>query len=291
MTCIASPARTLEEQRLPKRTHKWKKLPSSVSLPHRAFVLKLRELREVSDRTQAEIAQDVYLAATSLSNHLNGGRIPETEHVEKLYKILRDEAAATSRAMPCSLPLLLELRAKALVKHCGCCPVGSPGATVADSDAQPTAAGPPAPKHVRRRPRRPRRPRVRLSPRHRGIPRAPAQAEVPVPLREGDRHLNTPADAAWPEIRTLAESLSAGRSRDADIMMWSAATTLSARDVQIFVAQCRAAGLGKAADQVITNAARRDAQAVLNIASALHTSEQYADAGLLLAAAAQGEQA
>ncbi|CAM5591123.1 hypothetical protein SBADM41S_11759 [Streptomyces badius] len=291
MTCIASPARTLEEQRLPKRTHKWKKLPSSVSLPHRAFVLKLRELREVSDRTQAEIAQDVYLAATSLSNHLNGGRIPETEHVEKLYKILRDEAAATSRAMPCSLPLLLELRAKALVKHCGCCPVGSPGATVADSDAQPTAAGPPALKHVRRRPRRPRRPRVRLSPRHRGIPRAPAQAEVPVPLREGDRHLNTPADAAWPEIRTLAESLSAGRSRDADIMMWSAATTLSARDVQIFVAQCRAAGLGKAADQVITNAARRDAQAVLNIASALHTSEQYADAGLLLAAAAQGEQA
>ncbi len=72
-------------------------------------------------------------------------------------------------------------------------------------------------------------------------------------------------------------------------MMWSAATTLSARDVQIFVAQCRTAGLEKAADQVITNAARRDAQAVVNIASALHNSEQYADVGLLLAAAAQGE--
>ncbi|MFI0873980.1 helix-turn-helix domain-containing protein [Streptomyces parvus] len=272
---------------MPKRTHKWKKLPSSVSLDHRAFVLKLRELREVSERTQAQISQDVYLAPTSLSNHLNGGRIPEAEHVEKLYKILSDEAAATSRAMPCSLSLLLELRAKALVKHCGCCSVGSPGATAATPDVQPTAAGSPAPKHVRRRPRRPR---VRLSARHRGIPRTPAQAQVPVPLREGDRHLTTPADAAWPEIKTLAESLSAGRSRDADIMMWSAATTLSARDVQIFVAQCRAAGLGKAADQVITNAARRDTQAVLNIASALHTSEQYADAGLLLAAAAQDEQ-
>ncbi|MFI0009982.1 helix-turn-helix domain-containing protein [Streptomyces globisporus] len=272
---------------MPKRIHKWKELPSSLPFAHRAFVLRLRELREVSDRTQAEIAQDVYLAATSLSNHLNGGRIPETEHVEKLYKILCDEAAATSRAMPCSLPLLLELRAKALVKHCGCCPVGSPGATVANSDAQPMAVGSPAPQHVRRRPRRPR---VRLSTRRRGIPGTLARAVVPVPLPGGDRHLTTPADAAWPEIRTLAESLSAGRSRDADVMMWSAATTLSARDVQIFVAQCRTAGLEKAADQVITNAARRDAQAVLNIASALHNSEQYADVGLLLAAAAQGEQ-
>ncbi|MFD4590780.1 helix-turn-helix domain-containing protein [Streptomyces rubiginosohelvolus] len=288
MTDIASPARTLEEQRLPKRTHKWKKLPSSLSLAHRAFVLKLRELREVSDRTQAQISQDVYLAPTSLSNHLNGGRIPEAEHVEKFYKVLCDEAAMNSRAMPCSLPSLLELRAEALVKHCDCCPVGSPEAAAAAPEPQPTtAAASPAPKHVRRRPRRPR---VLISTRHRGIPRTPALAEVPVPLREGDRHLTTPADAAWPEIRTLAESLSAGRARDADIMMWSAATTLSARDVQIFVAQCRAAGLGKAADQVITNAARRDAQAVLNIASALHTSEQYADVGLLLAAAAEDEQ-
>ncbi|MET8705697.1 helix-turn-helix domain-containing protein [Streptomyces californicus] len=270
---------------MPKRTHKWKELPSSVPPAHRTLVLKLRELREVSDRTQAQISRDVYLAATSLSNHLNGGRIPEAEHVEKLYKVLCDEAVAASRAMPCSLSLLLELRAKALVKHCGCCPAGSSEA-VAAPELQPTEAGSPAPKHVRRRLRRPR---VRLSARHRCLPRTQSQAEVPVPLREGDRHLNTPADAAWPEIRTLAENLSAGRSRDADIMMWSAATTLSARDVQIFVAQCRTAGLEKAADQVITNAARRDAQAVVNIASALHNSEQYADVGLLLAAAAQGE--
>ncbi|MFJ9139571.1 MULTISPECIES: helix-turn-helix domain-containing protein [Streptomyces] len=273
---------------MPKRTHKWKELPSSLPFAHRALVLRLRELREVSDRTQAEIAQDVYLAATSLSNHLNGGRIPEAEHVEKLYKILRDEAATASREMPCSLPLLLELRVKALVKHCDCCPAGSSEAVAAAPEPQPMTAVSPAPKHLRRRPRRPR---IRLSTRHRGIPRTPAQAEVPVPLRKGDRHLTTPADAAWPEIRTLADSLSAGRSRDADIMMWSAATTLSARDVQIFVAQCRAVGLEKAADQVITNAARRNAQAVLHIASALHDSEQYADAGLLLAAAAQEKQA
>jgi hypothetical protein len=273
---------------LPKRSHKWKKLPGSVSLAQRAFVLRLRELREVSDRTQAEIAQDIYLAPTSLSNHFNGGRIPEAEHVKKLYKVLHDEAAAASRAMPCSLPLLLELRAKALVKHCDCCSVSSLEASTAAPEPQPTAAASPAPKHVRCRPRRPR---VRLSTRRRAVLRSPVQAEVPVPLREGDRHLTTPADAAWPEIRTLAENLTTGRSRDADIMMWSAATTLSARDVQIFVAQCRAVGLEEAADQVITNAARRDAQAVLNIASALHTSEQYADAGLLLAAAAQEERA
>jgi transcriptional regulator with XRE-family HTH domain len=271
---------------LPKRTRRWKELPSSVPLAQRAFVLQLRELREVSDRTQAQIAQDVYLAPTSLSNHFNGGRIPEAEHVKKLYKILRDEAATASRPMPCSLASLLELRAKALLKHCDCCSVRSPEAAGATPEPQPTAARSPAATHVRRRPRRPR---VRISTRHRGIPRASAQAEVPVPLQEGDRHLTTPADAAWPEIRTLAESLATGRSRDADIMMWSAATTLSARNVQVFVAQCRAVGLGEAADQVITNAARRDARAVLNIASALHSSEQYADAGLLLAAAAQAE--
>ncbi|WP_371623654.1 helix-turn-helix domain-containing protein [Streptomyces sp. NBC_01116] len=271
---------------MPKRSHRWKELRSSVPPAQRAFVLRLRELREVSDRTQAQIAEDVYLAPTSLSNHFNGGRIPEAEHVKKLYKILRDEAATSSRPMPCSLHSLLELRDKALVKHCDCCPAGSPEARVSSSEPPPMVAGSPAAKSVRRRPRRPR---VRMStPRH-SIPRAPAQAKVPVPLQEGDRHLTTPADAAWPEIRTLADNLSAGRSRDADIMMWSAATTLPARDVQIFVARCRAVGLEEAADQVITNAARRDAQAVLNIASALHDSEQYADVGLLLAAAAQEE--
>ncbi|MFH9265206.1 helix-turn-helix domain-containing protein [Streptomyces sp. NPDC017546] len=269
---------------MPKRTHRWKELPSSVPLAQRDFVLRLRELREVSDRTQAQIAQDIYLAPTSLSNHFNGGRIPEAEHVKKLYKILRDEAATSSRPMPCSLPLLLELRAKALVKHCACCAAGWPDATASAPELPSTATGSPASKPVRRRSRRPR---VRLSTRRHGISRTPAQAEVPVPPSEGDRHLTTPADAAWPEIRALAESLSAGRPRDADIMMWSAATTLSARDVQIFVAQCRAVGLKEAADQVITNAARRETQAVLTIASALHSSEQYADAGLLLAAAAQ----
>ncbi|WDG31058.1 helix-turn-helix transcriptional regulator [Streptomyces sp. CA-278952] len=269
---------------MPKRSHKWKELRSSVPPGQRAFVLMLRKVREVSDRTQAQIAGDVYLAPTSLSNHFNGGRIPEAEHVEKLYKILDDEAATSSRPMPCSLPLLLELRDKALVKHCDCCAAGSPAAAASSPEAQPTVTGSPAPKPVRRRPRRPR---VRLSTLRHSIPRAPAQTKVPVPLRGGDRHLTTPADAAWPEIRTLAASLSDGRSRDADIMMWSAATTLSARDVQIFVAHCRAVGMEEAADQVITNVARRDAQAVLNIASALHDSEQYADAGLLLAAAAQ----
>ncbi|MFI9059058.1 helix-turn-helix domain-containing protein [Streptomyces anulatus] len=274
---------------MPKRSHKWKELRTEVPPAQRPFVLMLRKVREVSDRTQAQIAGDVYLAPTSLSNHFNGGRVPEAGHVEKLYKILDDEAASSSRPMPCTLPYLLELREKALEKHCGCCPVSSPEATDSSPDPQPTSAGSPAPKPVRRR--RPRRPRVRLSTLRHSIPRASAQAKVPVPLREGDRHLTTPADAAWPEIRTLAESLSAGRSRDADIMMWSAATTLSARDVQIFVAQCRAVGLEDAADQVITNAARRDAQAVLNIASALHNSEQYADAGLLLTAAAQEESA
>ncbi|MEU0978269.1 helix-turn-helix transcriptional regulator [Streptomyces griseus] len=271
---------------MPKRPRKWKELRSSVPPAQRAFVQRLRELREVSDRTQAQIAEAVYLAPTSLSNHFNGGRIPEADHVKKLYKILRDEAATSSRPMPCSLSLLLELRERALVKHCDCCAAGSPEVAERTPEPQPTTPGSPAPKPVRRRPRRPR---VRVSVRRRAIPRAPAQAKVPVPLREGDRHLTTPADAAWPEIRSLAESLAAGRSRDADIMLWSAAITLSARDVQMFVAQCRAAGMEEAADQVITNAARRDAQAVLNIASALHSGEQYADVGLLLAAAAQGE--
>src|SRR5690606_41051058 len=53
---------------------------------------------------------------------------------------LRDEAATASREMPCSLPLLLELRVKALVKHCDCCPAGSSEAVAAAPEPQPMTA-------------------------------------------------------------------------------------------------------------------------------------------------------
>ncbi|MYX76270.1 hypothetical protein GT016_27745 [Streptomyces sp. SID3915] len=110
---------------------------------------------------------------------------------------------------------------------------------------------------------------------------------MPVPVREGDRHITAQICEAWPEIADLASRLESGRVRDADLMLWSAATTLSASRIQFFVASCRSAGLDEAADQVITNAARRDAQAVLSIAAAFHHEQQHEDAGRLLALAAQ----
>lgn len=69
------------------------------------------------------------------------------------------------------------------------------------------------------------------------------------------------------------------------MMIWSAATNLSATDVLIFVSECRSAGLADAADQTLTSAGRRDAEAVLNIVTVFHRKQQYEDADRLLAAA------
>lgn len=273
-----------EESALPPRPQKWKDLPANIPAAHRRFVLALRRMRELSHRTQQQIADDAFLAATSLSNHLNGGRVPEADHLAAVYKVLDGDALAGQKAVPYSLDFLLELRAQALVRHCRCCSVGYPAEPIA-IPAEATHASP-ASRTVRRRARGARLHRYR---RYRASHALPEQAEVPVPLREGDRHLSAHISEAWPEVADLAERLASGMVRDAEIMLWSAATTLSADGIQLFVAGCRSAGLDEAADQVITNASRRDAQAVLNIAAAFYHEKQHEDVGRLLTAATRPE--
>lgn len=118
----------------------------------------------------------------------------------------------------------------------------------------------------------------------------PAQSGVPVPPSERDRHPRVLVDENWAELSVLTGYLSEGRDRDAFIMLWSAATTLPARDVPNVVVACRSAGLDDEANTVLASAGRRDAQAVLNITSAFHDRRLYEDAGLVLTAAAQWQQ-
>ncbi|MFE3737441.1 hypothetical protein [Streptomyces sp. NPDC059134] len=108
---------------------------------------------------------------------------------------------------------------------------------------------------------------------------------MPVPPRQGDRHPENPVDEYWSELGTLTGYLAKGNNRDAFVMLWSAATTLPARDVPDVVLACRSAGLNDEAETVLTHAGRRDTQAVLSIASAFHDRRLYTDAGIVLATA------
>lgn len=110
---------------MPRRSRKWKELPPDLPQAHREFVLVLRKLRDCSPRTQAAIAASGFLVATSLSNHLNGGRIPDESLVRAFYRVIQDEVSAAGTAavpLPCSLEELLELRRLARVQHCSCVP-------------------------------------------------------------------------------------------------------------------------------------------------------------------------
>lgn len=104
---------------------KWKELSSNITAAHRALVSAMREIRECSPRTQAEIARDAHQAATTLSNHLNGGRVPEETLLRDFYEVIEKDAAG-GEALPHTLDALLELRVHAQKRHCECCSVGYP---------------------------------------------------------------------------------------------------------------------------------------------------------------------
>lgn len=255
---------------------KWKELPGDISTAHRVLVAALREVRECSPRTQTAIARDAVLAATTLSNHLNGGRIPEERLLRDLYKVMEEDANANGLLVPYTLDSLLELRSHALKKHCRCCTVGYP----------PAEADEPATQTARSR-FRSRRLRMRLAHR-REIKALSAQMKVPVPRQEGDRHLAETAVITWAELGVVTHYLAEGRNRDADIMLWRAGASFSADEVLSVVASCRAAGLEDAAETVlITAAEREDKQAVLNISAAFQQAGRHEDVALILAAAAR----
>jgi hypothetical protein len=258
-------------------TRKWKELSGDIPIAHRALVAAMREVRDCSPRTQVAIANDAHLAATTLSNHLNGGRIPEERLLQDLYEVIDKDAATVGVQLPHALDALLELRSHALKKHCHCCSVGYPPAQAdADQPASRTVQNKRGRRELRIRRAARRRENLVLAP----------QMRVPVPPQEGDRHPAEVADVTWTELEVVARYLSEGRKRDADLMLWRAGMSFSAGDVLNVVAACRTAGLEEAADTVLINAGERaDKQAVLNITAALHQAGRHDDAGLILAAA------
>ncbi|WP_413753558.1 hypothetical protein NRF20_28785 [Streptomyces sp. R-74717] len=260
------------------KSKKWKELSSSTTAPHRALVTAMREIRECSPRTQAEIAKDAHQAATTLSNHLNGGRIPEEPLLRDFYKVIEEDAAG-GEPLPHTLDALLDLRVHAQKRHCECCSVGYPPAD------DPADAEQPASHAVQKSPVR-RAQRLRRKVRRRELSGLQEQMRVPVPRTEGDRHPAEAAELAWPETGVVARYLADGRSRDADLVLWRAGASYSAEEILKAVSSCRSADLRDAAETILINAAERtDKQAVLNIAAAFSNAGRHEDVTFLLAAA------
>ncbi|MEV7543002.1 hypothetical protein [Streptomyces sp. NPDC089915] len=259
---------------------------------HRALVEMLRRLRDCSRRRQADIAVSGHLVPSSLSNHLNGVRIPEEAQIKAFFKAVRDECEGpdgTGAELPCSLDELLELRRLARAHHCSCVPHTTDRTAPEEADAPPAfprsghdASSYTAP--VARRMRRrsfPGRTTSRLT-----RQRILARRQVPVPPAEGDRpHAGLPA-VDWTELETLMASLADGRNRDAGLLLWRAGRTLTPAELLDAVGACRAAGLTEAAEAVLTSVSERvDRQAVLNIAAAFQRAERAEDVAFLLSAA------
>ncbi|MER6257787.1 hypothetical protein ABT224_41370 [Streptomyces sp. NPDC001584] len=272
---------------VPRKT-RWKELPN---LPedHRRLVDMLRRLRECTNRTQAEIAAQAFLVASSLSNHLNGGRIPEESLLGAFFTAVQADASEQGTELPCTLAELLELRRRARIQHCDC---RSHSASVRPSGG--SAGEPPASTLAPARTTRRLRSRAHLlTTRSRAHTRSAAHTvqpenKVPVPPAKGDRPRTGLSSAAWTELETVTRFLAEGRHRDAGFLLWRAGKTLSARQIIEAVASCREAGLHEAAESVLAGVSERaDRQAVLNITAALQAAGRHQDVGFLLSAASK----
>ncbi|MFJ3199315.1 hypothetical protein [Streptomyces sp. NPDC086989] len=272
-------------------------------------MIMLRRVRDCSARTQASIAKDGHIVATTLSNHLNGGRIPEEPQIRAFFGTVQQEVALVGNEavkLPCSLDELLDLRRLARKQHCDCVPhtggdKPAPPDVADESPALPVPSPGSEEDHLlpaagRRRagprPLPPSSPSRRLHPRSRALSRASvlaalARRKVPVPPEEGDRQHRDLPPAQWSELETLTGFILSGRKRDAGLLLWRAGMTLSAPELIGAVSSCRSAGLHEAAESVLSGVTERtDRQAVLNITAAFLHAGRLEDAGFLLAAAA-----
>ncbi|WP_327118220.1 hypothetical protein OG206_20730 [Streptomyces sp. NBC_01341] len=242
----------------------------------------LRQIRECSTRTQAAIARDAHQEPTTLSNHLNGGRIPDEPLLRDFYAVVEKDASG-SGPLPHTLESLLHLREHARKKHCACCSVGYPVTTApAQAEPQPPASG------SVKEPELARARYLRRQVLQHELPILQERAGVPVPRVEGDRHPADAAELSWSETGVVARYLADGQKRDAGFLLWQAGTSYSAAEVVLAVGSCRRAGLNDAAEAILINVAERtDRQAVLNIAAALNEAGRHDDVTFVLAAALQ----
>lgn len=269
-----------------RRKTRWKELPD---LPedHRKLVEMLRRLRECTPRTQAGIATQAFLVASTLSNHLNGGRIPEESLLKAFFAVVQADASVQGTELPCTLAKLVELRRLARIQHCDCPSHSATVPTAAVSADDPPASALPTirathPWHSRK---------LRRTARSGALTRSALLAVLnrstwPVPPAERDRPRAEVSGAVWTELETVTRFLAEGRNRDAGLLLWRAGRTLNAHQVIEAVASCRDAGLDAAAESVLSGVSERaDRQAVLNITAAFQDAGRHEDVGFLLSVA------
>ncbi|MEU1468906.1 hypothetical protein ABZ434_11870 [Streptomyces sp. NPDC005761] len=260
----------------------WKELPPHIGAAHRALTEALREIRECSPRTQAQIAKDACQEPTTLSNHLNAGRIPDESLLRGFYATVeKDAATAGNGPLPHTLEDLLCLRLDAKTKHCACCTVGYPATTeqLGTPTQQPASRIVSNPGLARAR-------RLRRRSRRREISVPEEHTAPPVPLREGDRRPTESAELTWPETKLVARYLADGQKHEAGFLLWQAGASYSAPGIVEAVTSCRTAGLDDAAEAILISVTERvDRQAVLNVAAALDDAGRHKDVNFMLTAA------
>ncbi|MFF1524765.1 helix-turn-helix domain-containing protein [Streptomyces sp. NPDC058284] len=243
-------------------------------LPREAFLEALRAVLTAVGLTQGTIARRAGVSQSSLSCYNTGRRVPDAGKLERIYKVLEDEAQRTSaKALPHTLPYLLQLRDAARAQRIAPSAANAAMAATTTRAAQQPAY---ATFHNQRRMKR-----IRLARRRLAAPSA--RTEVPVPLQEGDRHLADNAHAA--DIADYLGHVAAGRYRDAQFNVWAKGHNLASREFPRAVAAYRDAGAEDGAEAMLNAAANRDdIQASVNITAALIDEGQVDDARVILAA-------
>ncbi|GGR78424.1 hypothetical protein GCM10010252_16380 [Streptomyces aureoverticillatus] len=242
------------------------------------FLAALHDVLNAVGLTHNTIATRARISQSTLSCYNTGRRVPEPGRLERIYKVLEDEAQRPpAQALPHPLPYLLQLRDAARAQ-----PFAPSAATAALAASTPGSTTTPP----ERRPAFPtfhERRRIKLDRFARRKLAAPsAQAKVPVPRREGDRHRANNAHAA--DIAEYVNHVMAGRFRDAQFIAWAQGNNLAPREFPHVVASYRDAGAEEGAEAMLSAAANRDdVQESINITAALIDEGQVDDAQAILA--------
>ncbi|MFF8640278.1 hypothetical protein [Streptomyces sp. NPDC015345] len=234
-----------------------------------AFFVAFSEIVEAVAVPHKVIASKANVGLSSISCY-KGERVPdEPGPLERIYKVLEEEAQARDMRLPHSLPYLLALRTAATVER-----------------ADPDAAAQVLASLLRRRPAseawlRSRRRRVLHA--RRKAARLPVQAKVPVPRPMGDRHLAPEKHAA--DIADYLHHVAEGRFRHAQFIAWMLGMNLDTQEFPQTVTSFRMAGAEEAIEAMLHAAAdREDIQAPIRIALTLLDEDQVADAQTILGA-------
>ncbi|MGW3113834.1 helix-turn-helix domain-containing protein [Streptomyces sp. NPDC001091] len=267
------------------RTQRWRDIPSERSPDLGKFVTAMRDLKDCTALTQGVVAKASGLAASTYSSYLNGARLPKERDIRAIYSVISDDVRLQNRVLTSSLDELIALRERASL--CTSCPRRGGNTGVSGPELSSTRA----PTSVRGRPARLvrglARKRVHIYGGRRRAASTPSRTEVPVPLAEGDRHMEVAASPALAtELALLHRNQAAGRVRDTYMLVWDKARKITPGDLPEVLAAYRASGLEEAAETLLrTVVVERDLNAVLNIVAALHDGHQYTDAQTILAAA------